>query len=405
MRVFFKARVWASVMNKKVMLCCAVLSACVVSSSAFSLSLEQSLVDAYLYNPELKAERARVQSVGEGVSQAFAGWMPRISITGETGYRRFKSPSQTSDYQGSRPQRLGIELKQNIFAGFRTVNSTRASENRELAATARLLEVEQRIFLGVAQAYLDVVRDQALVGLNANNKQVLARQLEATEDRMRVGELTRTDVSQAKARLAGATADHIKALSQLQVSRANFERLVGQAPGEVRYPDAPTALPPSLEEAMDLARAQKPSVRFADFSARAAGYDVDAAGGGLLPTVELRADRTNSYNQSFSDGNDNRQYGIALLVEVPLYQGEVSGRNFMRRSILKIRRAFRSWMHKKRRMNRLSLLGKIWLPRVRKFNRCTVRSKRRKSPWRGFRRRLRLARARCWMCSTLSRSF
>ena len=309
------------VMSKKAFFCLAFMSASVVSPPALSLSLEEAFVGAYAYNPELKAERARVRGVGERISLASAGWRPRVSVGGDAGYRRTRTSTSGSDYQGSRPRSLGVKLEQDIFSGFQTINRIRASENEERAALAQLLDVEQRIFLDVARAYLDVVRDQALVGLNVNNKQVLARQLEATEDRMRVGELTRTDVSQARARLSGATADHIKAQSQLAVSRARFERLVGDAPREVQYPDEPAVLPSSLEEAVDLARKQQPNVRAATFRAQAAGNTVDAVGGELLPTVTLQADRTNSYNQSNLDGYDTRGYGVSVSVSIPLYQG------------------------------------------------------------------------------------
>ena len=46
-------------------------------------------------------------------------------------------------------------------------------------------------------------RHKQLLDLQINNEQVLSKQLEATNDRFRVGEITRTDVAQAEAALGG----------------------------------------------------------------------------------------------------------------------------------------------------------------------------------------------------------
>ena len=65
--------------------------------------------------------------------------------------------------------------------------------------------------LSGTRAYVNVFRDQVVVELNIKNEQRVRRQLQATRDRFGVGEITRTDVSQAEARLARATADRVQA--------------------------------------------------------------------------------------------------------------------------------------------------------------------------------------------------
>ena len=90
------------------------------------------------------------------------------------------------------------------------------------------------MLLGAATAYADVVRDQAVLKLNQNNERVIRRQLEATKDRFNVGELTRTDVSQAESRVASARAERIAAEGELISSRAAYENSVGETPGELQ---------------------------------------------------------------------------------------------------------------------------------------------------------------------------
>ena len=86
---------------------------------------------------------------------------------------------------------------------------------------------EQQILLRATASYMDAWRDQAILLLNINNEQVLGRQLEASNDRFEVGEITRTDVAQSESRLARAVGDRIAATGNLEISRAVFLEVVG----------------------------------------------------------------------------------------------------------------------------------------------------------------------------------
>ncbi len=78
------------------------------------------------------------------------------------------------------------------------------AENRVLSQRGRLIATEQLVFTNVITDYVNVIQTEQLLQLDINNEQVLSRQLQATNDRFRVGEITRTDVAQAEAALAGA---------------------------------------------------------------------------------------------------------------------------------------------------------------------------------------------------------
>lgn len=300
----------------------AFLSGAVFPVCVHAMSLKDALATAYAGNPELQADRARVRAVDEKVPQALSGWRPRVQLNGTSGYSRDHSSLRPSseEYQSSNPRTVGVTLEQDLFSGFQTINKTRAAENTVKAARAQLSVTEQTVLQSVAEAYLNVVRDRAVVDLNVNNEQVLSRQLEATQDRFRVGELTRTDVSQSEARLAKATADRINAEAQLKASCANFERLVGLPAKGLQYPDEPKGLPGSLEEAIEASQVEQPNVLAAEFSAEAAQNTVDATGGELMPAVKLQADQSKSYDQSF-DGARTKGYRIMAVVNVPLYEG------------------------------------------------------------------------------------
>ena len=128
-------------------------------------------------------------------------------------------------------------IQQPLYRGGRTVAETARAENDVQAERARLISVEQQVLLDSGTAYVNVIAGLVVVDLSINNEKVLGRQLEATQDRFSVGEVTRTDVSQAEARLARATADRVITEGFLQNARANYERNIGEPPGDVVRPE------------------------------------------------------------------------------------------------------------------------------------------------------------------------
>jgi len=190
------------------------------------------------------------------------------------------------------------------------------------ATRAQTLGVETTVFQAVAQAYLDVVRDQTLVEVSRNNEAVLRKQLDATRDRFRVGEVTRTDVAQAESSLAQATAQRITAEGTLESSRANFARAVGHPPGRLIMPRERPVLPATREEALSLATGDNPNVIAASFTELAARDNVDLIRGQLLPQVSIVGDLNRNFAPSFVQRNTRQDTAsVTAQVTMPLYEG------------------------------------------------------------------------------------
>jgi len=204
----------------------------------------------------------------------------------------------------------------------RDLAQTRQAINTVQSTRAQTLGVETQVFQSVAQTYLDVVRDQTLVEVNRSNEQVLRRQLEATQDRFRVGEVTRTDVAQAESQLAQATAQRINAEGQLEVSRANYARAVGHPPGRLVQPRERPVLPATRDEALTLAANNNPNVISAMFTELAARDNIDLVRGQLLPTINLVGDLNRSFAPSVSLQTTRQDTASAVLqLTMPLYEG------------------------------------------------------------------------------------
>ncbi len=125
-----------------------------------------------------------------------------------------------------------------------------------LGARATLRNTEQNVLLDAATSYMNVLRDTAILNLNRNNVEVLEEQLRQTRDRFQVGEVTRTDVAQAEARLSQSQSQAILAESNLKTSIARFRQNVGAepkslAPGRPVENLLPKSLPAALQTASD----------------------------------------------------------------------------------------------------------------------------------------------------------
>ena len=293
----------------------------ICASAASAQTLQEALAAAYANNPSLVAERAGLRAIDEQVPQALSDWRPTVSMSGEVGSAAVRnySGSGTAKGQHRDPKSAGLTVTQPVYRGGRTVAATKQAFNNVRAARARLISAEQSVLLDAVTAYINVVRDQAVLELNINNEQVLRRQLEAVQDRFQVGEVTRTDVHQAQARLSGAIAERIQAEGDLEVSRAEYRKVIGDSPETLDSPEVPSDLPVNADETIDIAAAENPTVRAAVFDELASVDNVTEIRGELLPTVSLTGKASKDYD---AGGEDTRSatYSAKVSVSVPIYQ-------------------------------------------------------------------------------------
>jgi len=294
------------------------LSLCAASASAETLN--EALADAYNNNPTLQAARAQLRQVDEQVPQALSNWRPTVDVEGTIGsewesdnVKAFGTASATRE-----PKAATLNLTQPIYRGGRTVAQRDQAENFVSAGRAQLTNVEQQVLLQAVTAYVDVLRDLRVLDLTKNNEQVINEQLKATRERFDVGEVTKTDVSQAESRLARAVADRIQAQGNLTSSRAVYRQVIGKAPGKLDVPDLPGGLPTGEEQTIALSE-NTPIVAEAVFVERAARDGTDVVFGELLPTISLIG-QVGADEDVTRPNTRSATAGIFAQVVIPLYQ-------------------------------------------------------------------------------------
>jgi outer membrane protein len=293
-------------------------------------TLAGALAATYLTQPALQASRAQLRATDEGVPQALSGWRPTVVMAGTLGYgngmsRTLSRAENLSTYINANTERqIGTAqatLTQPLYTGGHTQANVNRARNLVFAQRAALIAQEESSFSDTVNAYVGVIEAQDLLQLNINNEQVLQKQLEATNDRFRVGEITRTDVAQAEAALSQATAQRETAEGNLQTARATYQRVVGYMPPSNLVEPQPLALPVHTDqEAAAMASANNPTVIQALFNDGAAKDAVDVAFSQLLPQVNLQGQIFELRNAD-ARSTETNGYQVLAQVSVPLYQG------------------------------------------------------------------------------------
>ena len=301
------------------------LSATFFVGSASAETIFEAMEDAYSTNPELEGGRAALRAVDENMAIAKSGYRPTMAVSGQ--YKDVHTNNNVINTpMGGYSRSLAASLTQPLFRGFKTVNSIKAADSYIRAEQNNLYNTEQAVLLEAATAYLDVLRDEAIVKLQKNNEELLKKRLDETIQRYDVGELTRTDVAQARARHSAAISERIASEGTLQASKAVYEQVIGKYPEDLIEPEKLSELfPTDFEKAKEEALENNYSLQYAKYLLKSKDYNVKTNTGDLLPSVNFNAVASRGTEESHTtkDPTTNSAY-LGVSLDVPLYNGGAS---------------------------------------------------------------------------------
>ena len=292
-------------------------------------TLREALATTYQANPTINAQRQSLRVDDSSVAIARAGGRPQVATTVSVSRDITEAGTFTRFSKG--PYLNGaVNLSYPLFEGGTVRNSIKAAQVRVAAGRATLRAVEGNTFVDAVTAYMNVIRDRAIVDLNQNNVDVLSTNLRATSDRFKIGDLTRTDVAQSDARLALGRSQLVTAQGRATSSEEEYRRVVGRDPGPLSPPPPLPPHPLDPDQAVRIALIGNPGLLAAARQSEAAAFDVRTARGSRLPT--LSAVGSASYSQTFGGAGFNANTGqtgvltgsstaIGLQGRIPLYQG------------------------------------------------------------------------------------
>jgi outer membrane protein len=300
-------------------------------------TLEWALVQAYQNNPSLNAQRAALRAIDENVPQALSGYRPKLSITANGSENYTSVQTRTFGANGTAfagqvatateanapytGRGVAATATQTLYNGLQTANKVRQAESQVMGARETLRVTEQQVLLDAATAYMNLLRDAAILELNRRNVEVLTEQLKQTRDRLSVGEVTRTDVAQSESRLAAGRSSLLGAQSNYVTSTANYQRVIGVAPGKlVAATPVDHFSPPTIKAAVEQGQQQSPSVLAAAYGVDIAELAVKVNEGSLYPNLALTASASENYFPVYTTG---KQFigTVGGVLTIPIYQG------------------------------------------------------------------------------------
>jgi outer membrane protein len=306
-------------------------------------TMDTALIGAYQTNPQLNSQRAVVRQTDETIPQALSGYKPSVAATGTFGQEytstvskgtfpgsttpgnpAFTPPNGFPTYprtgMGYSPSGVALTVTHQTFNGFQTGNKVRQAESNTSAARETLRVAEQTILLQAATAYMDLLRDGALLEVQRRNVEVLQEQLRQTRDRFIVGEVTRTDVAQAESRLAQGRATVLSAEAQYAKSRATYRQVVGVEAGKLVAASPVDRLSPGrLIEAIEIARTRHPSVGVAMFGIDAAVLGVKISEGSLYPQLRISGTVSQNWESNLTTALQQFNAFVQAQVTIPIY--------------------------------------------------------------------------------------
>lgn len=311
------------------------ISAPVHAQNATTQASQDTLADAIASaledNPSLMAQRSTRAVADETLEQARSQLRPQLGLSGSYGTqeqeigRSFSAGGRTFPLDGrSERATVGLEARQTLYAGGSLAALRRQAQAGVAGAEAELSAFEQQVILAVVEAYLDVRRAEAELQIRETNVASLGQQVQAASDRFDVGEVTLTDVAQARSRRAGSEADLAAARANLAAARASYQDVVGRPAIQLATPPPLPQTPESVDVAIAGAMADNLDLAAARAAETAASEGVSVARGGLRPRVGLvgSAGLIETYqDDTFRDTN----VGLSAEVSIPLYQGGLAG--------------------------------------------------------------------------------
>lgn len=307
----------------------AVCGSLFAGQQAWAETLYDALRDAYYYNPSVEAARANLRALGENVPIAESGRLPTLAVNAQ---QQYNHQITNPDVGGrvTRPLSLGLSGSLPLYDGGLSANQVSQARANVDAGYSQLNDTEQQTLLSAVQVFFNVLRDKEVRDLTIENLRLLQEEQSAAEIRFEVGEVTLTDVAQAKSRVAAANANVVQAEGALRASAGVYRSVVGRLPTRLEPPETLPELPDELFAAETDSLANHPSIRAARAAERAALYAIRAQMAGKLPTVDLSA----TIQGNLSDGivgeslfstrsGDTRTAtaGLSLNFNAPIYQG------------------------------------------------------------------------------------
>ena len=304
-------------MNKNFLI--TITSVLIMSNHASAISLKESVAKSLEYNNELKAFKSALSSSKAHRLGAYLDLLPKINSTITKSRVDIKNKTANTSFDTINVSR-GANITANIFNGGASLASIKLSTLNSKISELSFNKVHQSVILKASTAHLNYMLAEEAFKLSENEYSVLKKHYDSTKLRFDLGELTKTDVAQAEARLALSETHKIQKLGEFEVAKSQYLHVVGILPENLEKPNAATkSIPNNLDEAISIGAKNNKDVFMAYINSKAAAQNLKISISKLLPSVDLIASITKTHPSLTA--NNRLDKTIALQASIPIFQG------------------------------------------------------------------------------------
>jgi outer membrane protein len=307
---------------------------CLLPAAAQAETLREALTSAYLNNPSILSALLNVKITAENIALTKSAKLPQIGMSATA----TEAYTAGTTFNATPTVTVGASISQNIFDNFKNEADVEAARALTEASRYSLQNSEQNVMLAVVQAYFQVIQYTQLVQLRQANVKFYQATLQSANDRLKIGEGTKLDVSQAQARLAQGTASYQAAVAQLQTAQATYERYVGHKPKNLTSTYKVSGLlPKSLDKAIAEGLASHPAILAAKAGIRAAQANSDSANAAFGPTLDLVGSIGSTVLSPSPTSTPAPTGSLRLSLSIPIYGGGRYGATIRKANLTQIK--------------------------------------------------------------------
>ena len=297
-----------------------------IFNSAFAITLYDALNQTFKNNIQLNAERENIKVSEEDINISKSDFKPSLTLSGSKTIEKTNKLTNQSGGDAAindvDPFTTTIKLEQKVLDYGRDLTLQKNIIGLDLAK-ANLVKKEQEVFHDAIDAFTNLIFARETLAINSKNLNLLIRQLESDKIRRDRGQITNTDLAQTESSLAGAKAQFAKSKSDLQISKLNYENIIGKLsdPSKLqKNSNAIVNIPKNLNEAINLSKQNNPDLLIAKLDLEKSKKDLNISESDLKPTASLSLQRT--YTDDLNTTVDEKEQDILkATVSWPFYSG------------------------------------------------------------------------------------
>ncbi|MCP3999669.1 MAG: TolC family protein [Gammaproteobacteria bacterium] len=303
-------------------------------------SLTDVLISTYESNPAIMASRALLRSKAENLPITQAGYLPTLAVSLNEGRTHIKQDTKDSNSSGSISNDLdetttdrsaSLNLNLNLYAGGTTTAEVGAARAGVVAQIYAAYLAEQTAFQEAADYFAEVVQYSRLLALAEQNLRDMLKLEEQAKSFFTHQQITITDVSQVRVKVAVARRAIAEYRSELNSATSSLRMVSGLDVEPLAdtddWPVLPS-LPRTLDGTLRIGANKNPSILQYKHLLREQEHNIDTYKGEHLPSVDLYSNLKRQWDSSTYTGSDDYKehvtedtWGIGISVNVPLYSG------------------------------------------------------------------------------------